>query len=101
MSGELDELVTDNREAHRYEVHIGEELAALTTYRLEPNDTEPARIVLLHTETRDAFAGHGVASRLARTVLDDARGRGLRVVPECPYVAHYIAEHPEYQDLVA
>ena len=33
--------------------------------------------------------------------LDEARSRGLRVVPTCPYVASYIRKHPEYADLVA
>jgi predicted GNAT family acetyltransferase len=57
--------------------------------------------VFTHTETLDAFKGIGVATRLARAVLDAARARGLRVVARCPFVANYIDEHPEYQDLVA
>ena len=88
--------VTDNPARHRYELHVGAELAAFTTYRLEPD-----RIVFIHTETLDAFAGHGLGSRLVRAELDDVRARGLHVVPKCPFVARYITEHPEYQDLVA
>jgi uncharacterized protein len=37
---------------------------------------------------------------LARFALDDARARGLRVRPDCPFVARFIRAHPEYQDLV-
>jgi predicted GNAT family acetyltransferase len=33
-------------------------------------------------------------------VLDDARARDLRVRPDCPFLAQYIDEHPEYADLV-
>ena len=88
--------VVDNPAANRFEIHVGGELAAFTTYRLAPG-----RIVFVHTETLDGFAGHGLASRLAGAVLDEARARGLRVVARCPFVASYIAEHPEYQDLVA
>jgi predicted GNAT family acetyltransferase len=87
--------ITDNTDAQRYEVHVNGELAAFVTYK-----RSPGRIVFIHTETLDAFAGHGVAGRLVRTVLDEAREQGLRVVPRCPYVARFIAEHPEYQDLV-
>nr|MDQ2879460.1 N-acetyltransferase [Pseudomonadota bacterium] len=33
--------------------------------------------------------------------LDSARDRGLKVVPQCPFVAAYIAKHPEYRGLLA
>jgi predicted GNAT family acetyltransferase len=87
--------IVDNPAATRYELHVAGELAAFTTYKLSPG-----RIVFIHTETFDGFAGHGLATRLIRAELDEARARGLRVVPRCPFVAKFIAEHPEYQDLV-
>ena len=93
MSDEI--TIADNPDAGRYELHVGGDLAAFVTYRLTHD-----RLVLVHTETLDAFAGHGVGGRLVKAVLDEARDRGLRVVPRCPFVASYIKEHPEYQDLV-
>ena len=33
-------------------------------------------------------------------VLDDARSRGLEVLPRCPYIAGWIARHTDYLDLV-
>jgi hypothetical protein len=54
-----------------------------------------------HTEVQSRFEGQGLGARLARFVLDDARERGLRVVPRCPFIAAYIKRHPEYADLVA
>ena len=87
--------IVDDPAASRYELYVSGELAAFTNYRLAPN-----RIVFTHTETLDGFAGHGLATRLARGVLDAARARGLRVVAQCPFVAQYVDEHPEYQDLV-
>jgi uncharacterized protein len=57
-------------------------------------------IVFTHTEVPAALEGHGVGSRLARAALDDARRRGLAVVPRCPFIAAYIRRHPEYRDLV-
>jgi predicted GNAT family acetyltransferase len=87
--------VTNNSDAGRYELHVGDDLAAFVTYRLTRD-----RLVLIHTETLEAFAGHGVGAHLVQAVLDEARDRGLRVVPRCPFVARYIKEHPEYQDLV-
>jgi hypothetical protein len=36
-----------------------------------------------------------------RGALEDARQRGLKVVPLCSFVRGYIERHPEMQDLVA
>ncbi|HEY6318596.1 MAG TPA: GNAT family N-acetyltransferase [Acidimicrobiia bacterium] len=87
--------VSDNQAERRYEAWVGDDLAGFLTYRLGPG-----RIVLVHTETEDGWHGHGVGGRLAASALDDARGRGLRVTPLCPFVADYISRHPEYDDLV-
>jgi predicted GNAT family acetyltransferase len=45
--------------------------------------------------------GGGIASHLTTHALDYARERGLKIVPSCPFVAAYIARHPEYRDLLA
>ena len=49
----------------------------------------------------EALEGKGLGSTLARSVLDDIRRRGLKVVPECPFIAAFIKRHAEYTDLVA
>ena len=48
----------------------------------------------------DAYEGQGVGSELAAGALDDARARGLRVLPYCPFIRGYIERHQEYLDLV-
>ncbi len=78
----------------RYEVTIDGQ-RSLIQYRMR-GDT----IVFLHTEVPPALEGRGIAGHMARFALDDARARGLSVVPQCPFVASYIRRHPEYQDLV-
>jgi predicted GNAT family acetyltransferase len=88
--------ITDNPELQRYEAHLGDELAGFSTYRLKPE-----KIVFVHTEVMPEFEGHGVGSGLARAALDDARTRGLLIVPLCPFIAAYIKRHPAYADLVA
>jgi len=48
------------------------------------------------------YEGLGLGGRLARTALDDARTRGLTVMPYRPFIAGYIERHlDEYHDLVA
>jgi uncharacterized protein len=36
-----------------------------------------------------------------RHALDDVRAAGRTVIPTCWYVAQFIDEHPEYEDLLA
>lgn len=92
-----DVVVRDNPDRARYEAWVGGRLAAFTAYGLAGGD----RIVFRHTQTDAAFEGRGVASALARGALDDARARGLAIVPRCPFVRGFIARHREYEDLVA
>ena len=47
----------------------------------------------------DAIGGRGIAARLTRQALDQARADGLGVDPICPYVKRWIDRHPDYQDL--
>lgn len=79
----------------RYEAHLGDRLVGIVDYRLYPD-----RITLVHTEVLEEFEGQGFAARLARFALDDARSRGLRVRPACPYVAAWLVRHPEYEDII-
>ena len=85
----------DVPEADRFEAHVDDVLATLDYAR------EGDVLRLVHTEGPTALAGRGVGSRLVRGALDAARERGLRVVPECGFVAAYLRRHPEVQDLVA
>lgn len=94
MTTEDAEAIRDNPDERRYELHVGEGVATVT-YRLAPG-----RITFIHTRVPEALSGGGIASRMARYVLDDARRRSLEVVPICPYVAAFIRRHPDYLDLV-
>ena len=87
--------VRDNPEQSRYEIHDGDTLAGFSQYKLTGD-----RIAFVHTETDAAFAGRGMASRLVTGMLDELRQRRLAVLPFCPYVRKFIAEHPAYLDLV-
>lgn len=92
----MDTEFIDAPDHHRYELRADDELVGFIDYRLRGET-----IHLVHTEVLPAFNGQGHAATLARAALDDARARGLRVHPDCPYVAAYVAKHPEYADLVA
>jgi uncharacterized protein len=71
------------------------ELAGFTVYR-----SRAGLIAFMHTEIEPEFEGHGVGSALVREALEDARRKGLDVLPFCPFVNAYIERHREYVDLV-
>ena len=82
-------------EAERYEILVDGELAGFAEYR----GGGPMR-ALTHTEIDERFGGQGLGSRLITAVLDDIRGQGDHVLPLCPFVKAFLAEHREYLDLV-
>ena len=88
--------LADNPASARYELTVDGELAAWAEYRRQDN-----ALRFTHTEVREAYEGQGLASRLAAFALDDARRKGLRAVPQCPFMARYVERHAEYADLVA
>lgn len=57
-------------------------------------------VVLTHTEVDPAYEGRGVGSALARSALDDIRGRRLKALVICPFIIGWLRNHPEYQDLL-
>lgn len=86
--------IRDNAEAKRYELPLGAEVAVVT-YNLSPPN-----LMITETLVPVAFEGQGIASRLAKHVLADARERGLLVLPVCPFFAAYLQKHPEWTDVV-
>ncbi len=88
-------VVTDNPNESRYELRAGGALAGFVEYHLRDQV-----ISLIHTEVSPGFQGGGLASRLARFGLDDARKRQLAVLPFCPYIQSWLKKHPDYADLV-
>ena len=89
--------VVNDTDRHRYEIRADERLAGFAEYRVRRDGT----VVFTHTEIQPDVDGRGLGGELARAALDDARRRGVGVVPQCPFIAGYIERHPAYADLVA
>lgn len=87
--------VKNNEDQHRYEVQLDNQVAELT-YERHGN-----RLLLMHTTVPPALEGHGIAGKLAKFALNEARSQQLTVYPYCEYVTSYIKRHQEYLDLVA
>ena len=96
MSDDIENAPVRNNEAEqRYELESDGQLAVIEY------EEGPERILYLHTEVPKELEGHGVAGKIARFALEDARARHLAVVPLCPFMASYIRQHQEYADLVS
>jgi predicted GNAT family acetyltransferase len=87
--------VRENSDESRYEIYVDDALAGFTEFARHGDEID-----FLHTEIDKNFGGRGLASHLIRHVLDDARRRGLQVMPYCPFVRKFIVEHADYRDLV-
>ncbi len=86
--------VQHNQAANRYEVEVSGK-AAVAEYRRAGNV-----VTFTHTKVPRELEGQGIASDLIAGALADVRNQGLKIIPECPYVADYIERHPDLQDLV-
>ena len=90
----LDPDIRDHRDGHRYALDIDGETAVVIY-----NDVAGG-LLITETLVPEALEGQGIASRMARHVLDDVRARGLKVLPTCPFFAGYLQKHPEHADVV-
>ena len=91
----MDATVRDDPARSRYELATPDG-PAVAAYEREAD-----RLILTHTVVPSSQEGRGVATRLIAGVLADARARGLRIVPVCPFVSAYLQRHPGERDLVA
>ena len=87
--------IRDDPEKHRFEVDLGDGSLAIAEYTLPAG-----KIMFTHTEVPSGHEGKGIGSALIRHALEEARRRGLKVIPICPFFAAYMQQHTEVQDLL-
>ena len=90
----IDPDIRNNVEAKRYELPVGDELAVVTYNLTVPN------LMITETLVPKSLEGNGLASRLAKHVIADAKARGLVVLPVCPFFSAYLQKHPEHAETV-
>ncbi|UYG17662.1 N-acetyltransferase [Brachybacterium huguangmaarense] len=92
-----DVVVTDNKDASRFEGDIDGKLAGYAEYQ-----RVGGTVIFPHTKVFPEYVGRGVGGAIIRHALDQVRADGaLAVEPRCSFVAAWIDKHPDYQDLVA
>jgi predicted GNAT family acetyltransferase len=86
--------VTENPAAHRFEMTVGDAVAA-AFYRLEDG-----KVVLTHTEVPQELSGQGIGSKLAAGTFRLIRQSGRKAVIQCSFMAGWVSRHPEAADLI-
>lgn len=90
----MSDNVRNNPAQSRFELDL-DGRTAVSYYQLKPGV-----ITFMHTEVPQELSGRGIGSKLVRGALELARAQGLKVVAKCPFVAAYLAKHPEFNDLL-
>lgn len=87
--------ITHNRDDHRYEMAIDGQTAVVLYNEVGGG------LLITETIVPIPLEGQGLASQLAKHVLNDIRERGLVVLPTCPFFARYLKKHAaEYAEIV-
>lgn len=92
-----DLVLVDVIESSRWEARAGEGLAGFAEYV----QLDPRTRVFTHTVVDPAHRDEGIGSTLIRAAMEGARATGTSVVAQCQFVVAFLADHPEYSDVVA
>jgi len=63
--------------------------------------TSPGTVAIDYSWVPPAYRGRGVALKLIRKAVGDARAQGFRITPLCGYVASEFRRHPDWHDVLA
>jgi uncharacterized protein len=87
--------VVHNAAQSRFEATVDGQLSE-AAYRLQGNV-----MTMTHTSVPPELEGRGIAASLVEKAIAHARAQGLKIEPQCAYVASYMKRHPEAQDVLA
>jgi predicted GNAT family acetyltransferase len=73
-----------------FELSVDGRVVGRADYRIDGD-----RMLFPHTEVDAALNGQGLGSVLARAAFDAAKADGMRIVPQCSFMALYARRHPE------
>lgn len=96
MSTEHTIMKDGNDSAGRYWIELGKGFEAEMNY-VWRNGV----MVINHTGVPRQFEGKGIALKLVKRAIEDARQDGFRINPLCPYVDVQFRRHTDWADLRA
>lgn len=99
-TGSSDESLPISREESalkgRYTVQVEGVEAEMTYLR-----KDEGLVIIEHTGVPDALRGRHIGKALVRRGVEDARAKGRKIIPLCPFAKALISRHPESQDILA
>jgi predicted GNAT family acetyltransferase len=87
--------IRDNTALSRFELDVDGGVAFVSYRRAN------GVLFLTHTEVPRHLRERGIGGQVVQATLEAARAQGMKVTPRCGFVARYIAEHPEFQDMLS
>jgi predicted GNAT family acetyltransferase len=87
--------IRNNLERGRFELDVNGQVVFASYQR------QGSALVIYHVEAPLPLRGTGAAGRLMEGIAENARQKGLKVVPLCGYAAAWIRRHKEYRDLLS
>lgn len=86
----------DHGSKGRYVALVGNIEAEMTYSRINDH-----HIIVDHTEVPESLKGKGIGAALAEHVVHEARDKGFKITPLCPFMAAQFRKHPEWSDSIA
>jgi uncharacterized protein len=87
--------VRKDETTHLYEALIDGQVVGSLAY-----ETTGGRVSLTHSYVDPDHRHRGIASALARYALEDVSQSGTKTGIFCGFVADYVQDHPEFNDVV-
>ena len=56
--------------------------------------------VIFHTEVNPNYKGPGIAKRLLDAIVNEARNRKIKIIPECSYAKKVMNRNNDYKDVI-
>ena len=56
--------------------------------------------VIFHTEVDQNYKGQGIAKRLLDAIVNEARNKKIKIIPECSYAKKVMIENNSYNDVI-
>ena len=88
--------IVHEEDNHRTAAYVDGNLAGKCVYRVAGT----AKWIFAHTDVSPAYARRGIAQMLVEKVIEEARARKVRLVPQCPYAKHMMMGKAEYKDVL-
>ncbi|HTA28058.1 MAG TPA: GNAT family N-acetyltransferase [Bacteroidia bacterium] len=90
----MENPIINNEKLSRFEMEVNGEFAYIKYRPYKGN------IAIMHTFVPESARGKGIASVLAKFVLEYFKQQNKKLMVYCPVVAKFIKEHPEYEPLL-